>query len=409
MAVRQQSIAKEPERQAAKGPHEQQSPVAPAIDGLLLAAFGSLPDAYALFDGEDRLVVANRGFRDMFLHLSDLMEPGVSFAELARASAERGQFASAQGGGVWQLRLPEADRLKGREFKLNDGRWIRANDYPLDGGGILSARVDVTTERRAELFKRDAAEQIQIARSSRTEFLANMSHELRTPLNAIMGFSSIMLNEMFGPMNNAYYQDYMKDILDSSTLLLGIISDILDVARIEAGKIDLDEHWIDVSRLIAASLRLVEDRARDRKITIDIQLDEDLPELFADERAIKQVLLNLLTNAVKFTPEGGRITVGASADGAATLTLVVADTGIGITADDIPRVLVPFHQVQGAFSRDHPGAGLGLTIVQTLLATHGATLDIQSEIGAGSTISARFPRHRVGWTKIAAEAERVSE
>jgi len=253
---------------------------------------------------------------------------------------------------------------------------------------------EVARRALAEAAARAAKDEAVLANRGKTEFLANMSHELRTPLNAIIGFSEIIANQMFGPTGSPRYVDYARDILDSGTHLLKIVNDILDLSKVEVGQLVLHEEECDLAAIVAASLRLVQDRAKDGGLQLEQRLAPELPPVRADGRVLKQILLNLLSNAVKFTAPGGTITVGAALDGDG-LSLSVADTGIGMAAADIPRALAAFGQVDSALNRKYEGTGLGLPLVKALTELHGGLLDLESELGVGTTATVRLPRERM--------------
>ncbi len=259
---------------------------------------------------------------------------------------------------------------------------------------VVKLEREFQNRARAEEAMRAAKEHAEYASRSKSEFLANMSHELRTPLNAIIGFSELMARETFGSLGNDKYRDYARDINESGAHLLSLINDILDLAKIEARKLKLDEKPVDLGAAVSSCLRLVKERAKEHKVRLVNRVDPGLASLRADERAVKQIVLNLLSNAVKFTPEGGRITVEAGIDGDA-LRLAVRDTGIGIAADDIPKIMEPFRQVDGSLARTYEGTGLGLPLVKSLVELHGGTLTLESEVGVGTVATARFPASRI--------------
>ena len=267
----------------------------------------------------------------------------------------------------------------------------------------LIAALDRAFERqRLEAENRAAYETLRAAKDAaeaasraKTEFLANVSHELRTPLNAIIGFSELMLNGARGPIGNADYRGYLKDIFDAGTDLLRLINEILDLSKAEAGKLELLEDTVDIENVIRTVTRLVGPKADTAGLSLSVDLPETPPLLFCDRLKLKQILLNLLSNAVKFTEPGGKITVSMGIDPERGLFIAVQDSGIGIAPADIPRVLQPFVQVDSALSRTHNGTGLGLPLAAAMIELHGGKLVIASEPNRGTTVSAFFPVARI--------------
>ncbi len=222
-----------------------------------------------------------------------------------------------------------------------------------------------------------------------------MSRELRTPLNAVIGFSEVMMAEVFGPVGNPHYTGYVKNINDSGRHLPEVINDILDVSKIESGGLPLNEEPLAVPRLVEASLRLIRERAAAAGLTLLVNVEPSLPPLRADQRRIKQVLLNLLSNAIKFTAAGGAVTVAAERLADGRLCLSVADTGIGMRAEDIPKAMAAFGQIDSALARKHEGTGLGLPLTRSLVELHGGTLELVSTLGEGTMVSVLLPAERL--------------
>jgi signal transduction histidine kinase len=241
-----------------------------------------------------------------------------------------------------------------------------------------------------------ARDEAEYANRAKSQFLAVMSHELRTPLNAIIGFSEIMYAEPYGALGDKRYKQYVQDIHNSGGHLLSIINDILDLSKIEAGQADLNEEEVDLPALIGAVQRIMQERAAKADLTFECESGEGLPWVRADRRALKQILLNLLANAVKFTPKGGKVGLRMAVDDEGGLRMTVYDTGIGMDPRDIPRALSAFGQVDTSWSRRYEGAGLGLPISRALVRLHGGTLELESQPGMGTAVTVRLPPERVG-------------
>ena len=254
---------------------------------------------------------------------------------------------------------------------------------------------DITERKRAEETQRAATAAALANSRAKTEFLTNMSHELRTPLNAVIGFSEMIKDQVFGPVGEAHYVEYAQDINAAGTHLLDIINDILSISRIELGEMKLYEGEIDVAHGIDSVIRLVALRAQERSIAVGVSVEAGLPPLLADERALKQILLNVLSNAIKFTNEGGEVQVTARRAAAGGLAIAIADNGIGITPEAMARVAEPFFQADGSLERRHEGLGLGLAIVRDLMKLHDGSFAIDSKPGAGTTVTLTFPPARM--------------
>jgi two-component system cell cycle sensor histidine kinase PleC len=383
---------------------------AQAAEARLQGAIESVPEGFVLWDRQARLVLSNEQFRRFFGLEARLLKPGVP-----RETVER----------LMQLSIKspfDPSLLDGlQEVELHDGRWATmAERRTADGGRVLSV-VDVTALKRqdegrrlneaqlqravtslersreeaAELAQKYAAEKVRAesANRAKSEFLANMSHELRTPLNAINGFSEMMAGEIYGSLGDARYKTYAQDILSSGQHLLALINDVLDMSKIEAGKMSLRFEPLRLDELAEDAIRLIKGRAETAGLDVAMAVPE-LPEVEGDYRALKQVLLNLLSNAVKFTPRGGRVTVEAEQrrdEAVERVRVSVRDTGIGIAPDDLARLARPFEQIENQQSKTQQGTGLGLALSKSLVELHGGALEIESEPGRGTTVSFVLP------------------
>jgi len=234
------------------------------------------------------------------------------------------------------------------------------------------------------------------ANRAKTEFLANMSHELRTPLNAIIGFSDVIQNEIMGRIEeNPKYIDYARDIREAGGHLLNVINDILDIAKIEAGQLDLREDAFDSGRALDACISMLSNRAEEAGVHLIREGGESQASIWGDEKKFKQIVLNLLSNAIKFTPKGGNVTLSIGIEGEGGFELKVSDTGIGIAKEDLELALAPFSQVDNVQQRNYEGTGLGLPISRALAELHGGSLEIESEPGLGTTVTVRLPSERL--------------
>ena len=386
-------------------------------DQRLFDAIESTREAFVLWDKQDGLVIWNDYFQKVHNLPDDVLQAGMH-RDTVMAAAKR----------------PIVDRIipaispngytKAFEIKLADGSWLQISERRTKDGGLVSVGTDITAlklnqDRLRDSEKRlmatigdlsksqkaleDKAEQLsklnidyqlekeraQAANKSKSEFLANMSHELRTPLNAVIGFSEIIKNRMFGPLGSEKYEEYNNDIHSSGKHLLGLINDILDMSKIEAGQMKIDREDITFDPIIDEAVRLIATQAEKKSIEVNAQIEPDL-QLFADRRAMKQVMLNLLSNAVKFTDDDGKIFVRARQVGD-TITVSVRDTGIGIPRAALAKIGQPFEQVQNQFSKSKDGSGLGLAISRSLTKLHGGAMRISSEECVGTIVSIRVP------------------
>jgi PAS domain S-box-containing protein len=256
--------------------------------------------------------------------------------------------------------------------------------------GAIETIFDLTDRKRLEEALTDAKEAADRANNAKSRFLAAMSHELRTPLNSILAFSEVIQSQMFGPTGHPHYSEYAGYIHRSGQHLLNLINDILDISKIEAGKMELEFRSLPVSCIFRDVTRLIQETAQKHRLGLAIEPIADSLVLWADERAIKQILFNLSSNAIKFTPAGGRIALAALAmkDG---VNIQVSDTGIGIPEDQIARVAKPFEQIDNRYTRTKGGTGLGLSLVQGLVNLHGGSLNIESRLGVGTTVTVWLP------------------
>jgi len=303
--------------------------------------------------------------------------------------------------GLWQT------VISGREWRgeLQDRRkdgsmfWAYATISPVknDAGDIthfVSMHEDITERKQIEFFESRARRQAEMANRAKSEILANMSHELRTPLNAIIGFSQMFQDRTFGPLGHEKYDEYAADISISGQHLLTLINDILDVSAIEAGKLELNEEYIDVARIVESSVRMVSNRAEDSGIHLRVDIADGVSGLYADKRRIKQILLNLLSNAIKFTEPGGEISVEAMVAAAGDIIFRVTDTGIGMNELELAKAMEQFGQVDSSHARKYEGSGLGLPLTVGLVALHNGVFNIESEKGEGTAVTISFPQER---------------
>jgi len=255
---------------------------------------------------------------------------------------------------------------------------------------IITVSRDVTDQMQREMEIRAAQARAESANRAKSRFLANMSHELRTPLNAVIGFTDMMRQRTFGPLGHERYEEYATLIYDSGQLLLDLISDMLDMAKIEAGKLELNLENVDFTGTVEDSVRMLRDRAENSGLELNLSVPKEPVFAVADKRAVKQIMLNLLTNAIKFTPAGGQVSVSVRKDGIYA-TICVSDTGIGIPAADLERLGNPFEQVNGDPMLAKSGSGLGLALVRALVEKHGGSLKITSEEGVGTDVRVSVP------------------
>jgi two-component system cell cycle sensor histidine kinase PleC len=387
-------------------------------DLRLRDAVETISEAFVLWDADNRLVTANSKFQELHGLDDASVRPGTPFETVARRG--RRPVATRRVGAEPGLDLAASTV----EMQLEDGRWLQINERRTKDGGFVSVGTDITPlklheeqllesdrelRRTVETLSRSQAElelkaaelaamaraladeksRAEAANQAKSEFLANMSHELRTPLNAIIGFSEIMQNGLFGPLGSEKYAEYCGDIRESGQHLLDVINDILDMAKVEAGRLDLARETVAVDGIIEDAVRIMSGRADEKGVVIERQVAPGL-RISADRRALKQIALNLLSNAVKFTPPDRRVVVRARAvDGEAVISF--EDSGIGIPAAMLPRLGQPFVQVENHYTKNSKGSGLGLAISRSLTELHGGALQIRSVEGLGTVVTVRLP------------------
>ena len=381
-------------------------------------AIEAISEAFVVWDAGNRLVLCNSKFQSLHGLADEAVAPGTPYEEISAAGSKpivRMQLSS-EGRAVPGARTFEA--------QLEDGRWLQISERRTKDGGFVSVGTNITelkrheekliesekrlkatvvdlrtsqqalerqTEQLAYLAERYAEQKdrAEEANQAKSAFLANMSHELRTPLNAIIGFSEVMESGLFGPLGDAKYFEYCRDIRESGRYLLDVINDILDMSKIEAGRTTLSPEMIEVDSFMSDTMRMIAARAAEKRLTIKEEIEASI-RLRADRRTVKQIVLNLLSNAVKFTPEGGRITVRARLAGG-QVSIAIEDTGIGIPKESLKNLGRPFEQVESQFTKRHRGSGLGLAIAKSLTELHGGAMRIRSTIGVGTIVLVRLP------------------
>ncbi|MFB9262431.1 ATP-binding protein [Bradyrhizobium erythrophlei] len=401
-------------------------------DLRLRDAIETIPEAFVLWDAEDRLVLCNSHFQRLHKLPDSAVAPGTSYETVIEVGSMPEVRTRLHESGV---PTPGARTF---EAQLDDGSWLHISERRTKDGGYVSVGTDITRIKEHEQklvdndlrlrasvadlkrsqteLERQAGELADLAQkysqektraeeanAAKSKFLANMSHELRTPLNAIIGFSEIMGSGLFGTLGSDKYEEYCHDILTSGKYLLEVINDILDMSKIEAGRMKFDMEPLDLSGILAESLKVVSGRAEDKSLSLESDIETTISAV-ADRRAVKQIIVNLLSNAVKFTPDGGRVLVRGQMVND-SIVLLIADSGIGIAPESLRRLGKPFEQVESQLTKTYQGSGLGLAIARSLTSLHGGTMRLRSRLGVGTVVRVTLPRDpRTMQAKLAAAA-----
>ncbi len=356
-------------------------------------AIDALPEGFALFDAEDRLVATNRRVRALYSGIAPELLERAKYEHLLRTAVSQGMF-----------KLPPdtdreawiADRLAYHraptgfeEIELADGRWVQFQERTTREGGRVGLRLDISEMKHREADLRRSMEAAEAANLSKTQFLATMSHELRTPLNAIIGFSQMMLAGLAGPISDST-ANYLGLIGESGEHLIKIISEVLDLARLETGSLTLSKQSLDIRRILSAVLSQAREAAQANDVTLDLDAPGELPPFHGDPIRLQQAFAGLVANGIKFAP-GGRVAVTVSAELEDWLTVTVADTGIGMRPEDVASALEPFRQLDSGLDRKFEGCGLGLSLAARLIALHHGEIAIDSTPGGGTRVQVRLP------------------
>jgi signal transduction histidine kinase len=364
---------------------------------LLTATRDSIAEGLTVFDTDLKLLTWNEQAIQLMEVPPGIFRVGAPISEIMRHFASHGYYGEGDVDTLVAERIAamEAGGAPRLEMNLPDGRCLEVRPRWRQGFGLVITSVDISDRKRFELQLQIAKEQAELANRAKTNFLGTMSHELRTPLNAIIGFSEIIEDQLLGPIGTEKYLDYVRDIHMSGSHLLEVINDILDLSKVEAGKFELLEKGVDLARVVESTIRLMRDKATRAELSIVTAIPDPSPVLMADERALKQIILNLLSNSIKFTRPGGTITIAGELVANDEFAISVADTGIGMPEPDIPKALAPFGQVDSSLTRKYAGTGLGLPLVKSLAELHGGRLTLTSTVGVGTRATVYLPANRV--------------
>jgi signal transduction histidine kinase len=359
---------------------------------LLQTTLENIGEGLSVFDSRGRLIAWNSRFCEL-LELPPDLPVDAPLRDILMLQAARGDFGRDDPSGEVAKRLEwfYRDVPTTKERVTPRGRTLQISRRAMPDGAIVSVYSDVTDLKASERKLIQARNQAEMANHAKSEFLANMSHELRTPLNAIIGFSEIIAHELFGPLGNEKYLDYMKDIHQSSLHLLDIINDVLDMSKIEARKLELSKEPLNIRHLIGEVVRMMREQAESRGIELGTKLSDREVEIWADELAVKKVFLNLLSNAIKFSRDGGEVCIRVLSDEPGLAVVEFEDHGIGMNEEELERALQPFGQAKPSTTRNYGGTGLGLPITKGLIEAHGGKLAIESRAGQGTIARISLP------------------
>lgn len=371
---------------------------ATAVGAIFAEALEAVSEAIVIYDADGRLVTCNRNFRELYGYSEEEARPGAHFAELGRIDVARGHVVVGDeygGGDAYLQRKAEYRRKLEGSFivQLKDGRWLKTTDRRMSGGGFVSVQVDITEIKDKEEGFRKAMEQAEAATRSKSEFLANISHDLRTPLNAILGFSEMVLGEVSGPLENETYRGYLENIHKGGQLLLSIVNDILDTAKLDSGKYSLRPERFDPFEVTKEVLATFTPISLEKDLRISVTAPPDgIPTIVSDRRALIQIMNNLVSNACKHTNSGGAVELRWRLSDGEGLVFSVADNGVGMPAELVAKIGEPFLADGSATAlRGERGTGLGFYICTKLAELLGGTLSVDSTPGEGTTVSVQWP------------------
>jgi signal transduction histidine kinase len=371
---------------------------------LMREVLDTIDASIVVYDDDVRYVLANRRYHETYPHLPPDEElAGLSFEDMLRLSLAAGYIAHAQAHSDPEAFV--ARRLAERRAEVDhaverpraDGKWDLVTTRRMSDGGRVTLRVDITDQKHLQQELAKAKAEVEAVSEAKSRFIAVLGHELRTPLNAIIGFADLMNAGTHGPLGAPRYETYTADIAEAGRHLLSMVNDLLDLSKIQAGRMPVDEASIDLARRLRVDAALVDQKARANDSALEVSVPADLPALRADQRMVRQMVLNLLSNAAKFT-RSGSIRVSASRRDDGGIDIVVADTGIGMAPDTLARLGEPFFQAARGAPADggtgEHGTGLGLALVHEMMALHQGRLEIESRLGEGTTAVLHFPAER---------------